>query len=282
MDSSEHMIGNEPDRHGFNYYTKLMQDAAHSRMRLANDLHGALAGNQFVIHYQPIVELASGAIHRAEALIRWHHPTRGLISPAEFIPIAEDTGLIIDIGDWVFHQAAQQAGLWRTTRHADFQISVNKSPVQIHAVLKGQTPWIDYLQTLGLPGQSVVVEITEGLLLDAGSAVSDHLLALRDAGVQVALDDFCTGYSALSYLQKFHIDYLKIDQSFIHNLAPASGDMALCEAIIVIAHKLGMQVIAEGVETAQQRDLLAAAGCDYAQGYLFSRPVPAEEFEKLP
>jgi len=141
--------------------------------------------------------------------------------------------------------------------------------------------WLDHLQQLGLPGQSITVEITEGLLLDTSAAVANKLLAFRDAGMQVSLDDFGTGYSALSYLKKFDIDYLKIDQSFVRNLAPGSDDMALCEAIIVMAHKLGMQVIAEGIETKEQRDLLTAAGCDYGQGYLYSRPVPAEEFEKL-
>ena len=141
--------------------------------------------------------------------------------------------------------------------------------------------WATYLKKLGLSGQSIVVEITEGLLLDASTAITDQLLAFRDAGIQVSLDDFGTGYSSLSYLKKFDIDYLKIDQSFVRNMTHGSNDTALCEAIIVMAHKLGLKVIAEGVETAQQRDLLTAAGCDYAQGYLFSKAVPAEEFEAL-
>jgi len=171
--------------------------------------------------------------------------------------------------------------LWRASLHPEFQISVNKSPVQFHNEKQSHQEWYDLLRQLGLPGQSIVVEITEGLLLDAGTLVTDRLLEFRDAGIQVSLDDFGTGYSALAYLKKFDIDYLKIDQSFTHNLAPGSDDMALCEAIIVMAHKLGIQVIAEGVETEKQKNLLTAAGCDYAQGYLFSRPVPAEEFEKL-
>jgi EAL domain-containing protein (putative c-di-GMP-specific phosphodiesterase class I) len=137
------------------------------------------------------------------------------------------------------------------------------------------------MQELGLPGQSVVVEITEGLLMDAHASVTGQLLAFRDAGIRVSLDDFGTGYSSLSYLKKFHIDYLKIDQSFVHALESDSNDMALCEAIIVMAHKLGLKVIAEGVETEGQRNLLAAAGCDYGQGYLFSKPISSEEFETL-
>jgi EAL domain-containing protein (putative c-di-GMP-specific phosphodiesterase class I) len=258
-----------------------MQQATQARMRIANDLRQALAGNQFRLHYQPIVELATNAIHKAEALIRWQHPKHGQISPAEFIPIAEDIGLIVDIGEWVFREAARQVSLWRASNFAEFQISVNKSPAQFRDNAAGYSSWPEQLQQLGLPGSSLVVEITEGMLMDAGDAINRKLLAFRDAGIQVSLDDFGTGYSSLSYLKKFDIDYLKIDQSFIRNLAPGSDDMALCEAIIVMAHKLNMKVIAEGVETAEQRNLLLAAGCDYGQGYLFSKAVPAEAFEAL-
>ncbi|HEY3325725.1 MAG TPA: EAL domain-containing protein [Novimethylophilus sp.] len=268
-------------RNRFNYFTPAMQEAAQARMRLATDLRSALAESQFRIYYQPIVELATGVIHKAEALIRWQHPKLGLIGPAEFITIAEETGMILDIGDWVFHEAVDQVERWRASHHVGFQISVNKSPVQFHDENKSHADWFDHLQKLGLPGQSIVVEITEGLLLDASSVVTDKLLAFRDAGIQVSLDDFGTGYSSLSYLKKFDIDYLKIDQSFVRNLEPHSDDMALCEAIIVMAHKLGIQVIAEGIETVKQRALLTAAKCDYGQGYLFSRPLPADEFEKL-
>jgi diguanylate cyclase/phosphodiesterase with PAS/PAC sensor(s) len=140
---------------------------------------------------------------------------------------------------------------------------------------------LDRLEALSLSGQSVVIEITEGLLLDANSSVAEQLLSFRDAGIQVSLDDFGTGYSSLSYLKKFDIDYLKIDQSFVRNLAVGSDDMALCEAIIVMAHKLGIKVIAEGIETSSQRELLTAAGCDFGQGYLFAKPLPAQEFELL-
>ena len=267
-------------RNRYSYFTASLQQAAHARMRMVKDLRGALAGDQFRVYYQPIVELSTGVIHKAEALVRWQHPTRGLVDPAEFIPIAEDTGMIVDIGDWVFREAARQAANWRASHHAAFQISVNRSPVQFHSDSNIHA-WSDHLQKLGLPGQSIVVEITEGLLLDTNVAVTEQLLAFRDAGMQVSLDDFGTGYSALAYLKKFDIDYLKIDRSFIHNLSPGSNDMALCEAIIVMAHKLGLRVIAEGVKTIEQRDLLAAAGCDYGQGYLFSEPVPAEQFEAL-
>ncbi|TAK62869.1 EAL domain-containing protein [Methylobacter sp.] len=268
-------------RNCHHYFTISMQEAALTRMRLINDLRNALAECQFWLAYQPIVELTTGNIRKAEALIRWQHPTRGLISPAEFIPVAEATGMIIDIGEWIFREAAQQAVRWCTEHHDDFQISINKSPVQFQKEGNGHLVWFDYMRELGLSGQSIVVEITEGLLMDAGAMITGQLLAFRDAGIQISLDDFGTGYSSLSYLKKFDIDYLKIDQSFTRNLTPKASDLALCEAIIVMAHKLGIKVIAEGIETREQCDLLIAAGCDYGQGYLFSRPVPADEFKNL-
>jgi diguanylate cyclase (GGDEF)-like protein len=268
-------------RNRFSYFTHSLQEDAMNRMRLINDLRGALPGNQFRLHYQPIVELASGNIHKAEALIRWQHPERGLINPAEFITLAEESGMIIEIGDWVFREAARQVQRLRATHHPEFQISVNKSPVQFHNDERYFQNWLPYLQQLGLPGQSMKIEITEGLLLDATATVKDKLLDLRDAGIQVALDDFGTGYSSLSYLKKFDIDYIKIDRSFVNNLTATSDEMALCVAIIVMAHKLGLKVIAEGIETLAQRHLLAAAGCDYGQGHLFAPPLPSHEFETM-
>ena len=266
-------------RNRFSFFTPALQEAAQTRVRLTNDLRAGLAQHQFLLVYQPIIELGTGAIYKAEALIRWQHPTRGLISPAAFIPIAEASGLIIDIGNWVFMQAATQAKRWRASVHPNFQISINKSPAQFHHISAAHGAWLDHLKALGLPGAAIAVEITEGLLLDANSAVTVRLLELRDAGIQVSLDDFGTGYSSLSYLQKFEIDYIKIDQSFVRHLVAGSTDLALCKAIIVMAHELGMKVIAEGIETTGQRDLLVAAGCDFGQGYLFARPMPATDLE---
>ncbi len=266
-------------RNRFSFFTPALQEAAQTRVRLASDLRTALLEQQFHVVYQPIVELATGAIHKAEALIRWRHPVRGMVSPAAFIPIAESSGLIVEIGDWVFKQAAEQVRLWRQTLASDFQISVNKSPVQFHHSGASKTPWATQLTSMDMPGDSIVVEITEGLLLDTSTNVADTLLAMHAAGMGVSLDDFGTGYSSLSYLQKFDIDFVKIDQSFVRHLTDNSTDLALCRAIVVMAHALGMRVIAEGVETAQQRDLLAEAGCDYAQGYLYAQPMPAPEFE---
>ncbi len=268
-------------RNRCNYFTLAMQAAMQMRLSTTSYLRGALNKQQFVIFYQPIVELASGNVSKAEALIRWQHPKLGLVNPVDFISIAEETGMIIDIGNWVFREVAQQVVRWRDKLHPDFQISINKSPVQFHDESNKHVAWTDFLQKLGLPGRSIVVEITEGLLLNTGDYVTEQLLAFRDAGIQVSLDDFGTGYSSLSYLKKLDIDYIKIDKSFVINLTKGSDDMALCEAIIVMAHKLGLKVVAEGIETMEQCDLLSAAGCDYGQGYLFSRPVPAAEFERL-
>ena len=266
-------------RNRSSFFTPALQEAAQTRVRLTSDLRVGLAQAQFLMVYQPIIELQTGAIHKAEGLIRWQHPTRGLVSPAAFIPIAETSGLIIEIGDWVFHQVADQAKAWRGSLHPQFQISLNKSPAQFHHDGGPNSKWLAYLEAIGLPGAALAIEITEGLLLDASPGVSGKLLELRHAGMQVSLDDFGTGYSSLSYLQKFEIDYIKIDQSFVRHLVPGATDLALCKAIIVMAHELGMKVVAEGIETQQQRDLLVAAGCDYGQGYFFARPMSVSDFE---
>jgi len=275
-------VAKKKGRNRFSYFTQSLQDAAQTRLRLCNDLRGALAANQFRIHYQPIVELATERICKAEALLRWQHPERGLVSPMDFIPLAEETGLMNAIGNWVFKESARQAKRLSNQFQCDCQISVNMSPVQFRVGNQNfAKEWLQYLQELGLSGENFVVEITEGLLLNAESDVTNKLLALRDAGIQVAIDDFGTGYSSLSYLKKFDIDYLKIDQSFVRNIETDMNDIALSEAIIVMAHKLGLKVIAEGVETQGQKKILAEAGCDYAQGYLYSKPIPSEEFETL-
>jgi len=262
----------------FRFFTQSMQESAEARMLLTTDLRHALRHNQFELFYQPIVDLATGHIGKAEALIRWNHPHRGLVSPGVFIPIAEDSGAIHEIGDWVFHEAAREVSRLSSTKPG-FQISINKSPVQFAGDDDLHTRWIEHLNQLGLPGSSIVIEITEGLLMKNNPAITERLLKFRDAGIQVAIDDFGTGYSSLSYLKKFDIDFLKIDQSFTRNLTPLAPDLAVCEAIVVMAHKLGLKVIAEGVETQEQLDLLRQIGCDCGQGYLFARPMPMPVFE---
>ncbi|MEI6858265.1 MAG: EAL domain-containing protein [Shewanella sp.] len=264
----------------FHYFTASMQEDARYRMILIRDLRQAVNKKEFEVFYQPIIDLTTGEVHKAEALLRWHHPERGKVFPSEFISTAEDTGLIIEIGNWVFAQAAKQTALWREKFGVEIQISINKSPVQFRNEGDSFEDWLVQLRELNLSNNSICVEITEGLLLDANTGIAETLLAYRDAGIQVSLDDFGTGYSSLAYLNKFNMDYLKIDQSLTHNLGSETDNITLCEAIIVMAHKLGIAVIAEGVETEYQRDILTKAGCDYAQGYLFSKPIPAADFEK--
>ncbi|RJG25895.1 putative bifunctional diguanylate cyclase/phosphodiesterase [Massilia cavernae] len=268
-------------RNRFSYFTPDLQEAAQARQNMGADLRRAITAGQFEILYQPIVSLHTGAVHKAEALLRWHHPTRGLLGPAEFIPFAESNGMIVDIGDWVFREAARQAHAWQASIDPSFQVNVNKSPVQFRRDADMYDGWLTYLEQLGLPRQSIVIEITESVLMQGAEQVLARLQQYRAMGLQVALDDFGTGYSSLSHLKKFDIDYVKIDQSFVSQLETDDGDLALCEAIIAMAHKLGLKVVAEGVETPGQRQLLAEAGCDYAQGYVFAHPLPAGEFEEM-
>lgn len=265
-------------RNRYSFFTPALEEAAQNRLRLAADLRTALRSHEFEVVYQPIVHLASGAVEKAEALLRWQHPQRGSVSPAQFIGIAESTGMIIEIGEWVFHQAAAQVARWRERYTAQFQISVNKSPVQFHN-RGGHVSWAKQLQAMGLPGKSVAVEITEGVLLENSPAIALKLAALRAGGCAISLDDFGTGYSSLTYLQRFAIDVIKIDQSFVRNLGVHPTDLALCRAMIVMAHELGLTVVAEGVETEAQRDLLVSIGCDYGQGYWFAKPMRAHAFE---
>ncbi len=263
-------------RNCWSCFTSNMRAATEIRSKIAYELRNALRDHQLYLMYQPIIELATGNVHKAEALIRWQHPEQGTIYPAEFIAIAEETNLITEIGDWVFKQAANQVAQWQANFDTEFQISVNKSPKQFISKI---SDWVNHLNELELNGRSIIVEITENLLLDIHELVVQQLLNFRDAGVQVAIDDFGTGYSSLSYLKKFDIDYLKIDRSFISNLDSESNDSILCEAIITMAHRLDMKVIAEGVETDSQKQLLIAMGCDYGQGYFFSKPLTADKFE---
>ena len=266
-------------RNRYCYFAPAMQEAMQRRMRLIDDLRKALREQQFKLYYQPVVSLQTGSLVKAEALLRWMHPERGLVCPGDFITLAEETGLIIEIGDWVFHEAVSQLAHWLPLYGPDFQISLNKSPAQFCNESHCRDQWAAHLHRQGLSGRNIVVEITESMLMDSQDAVLDILLEFKNAGIQVAIDDFGTGYSSLAYLKKFDIDYLKIDQSFTRNLAPASDSLALCEAIVGMAHRLGLQVIAEGVETPEQHQLLVQIGCDFGQGYLFSKPLPPDEFE---
>jgi len=268
-------------RNRFKFYTSELQERAQRKRQMIADLHAAVNQSQFEVYYQPIVTLLDDSMFRAEALLRWHHPQAGMLSPAVFIPIAEETGLINDIGNWVFYQASQQVTLWRKQFDNDFQISINTSQLQWIEEAGGMNQWFTHLVEQGIDGTALSVEVTEDLLMDANDRITNRLLEFRDANIQVAIDDFGTGYSSLSYLKHFDIDYIKIDQSFVRNLNQEQSDLALCEAMIVMAHKLGIQVIAEGVETKSQDRILREIGCDYGQGYLYSRPISALDFTAL-
>ena len=263
----------------FSYFTRSMDESAHLRLRLTSELRNALSRGQLEVHYQPVIDFRTGEIAKAEALLRWRHPHMGTVEPSRFIPLAEESGMITEIGNWVFREAAKCSRRWSEDMAAPFQIAVNKSPLQFMSH-SGES-WLAYLERMKLPGAAISVEITESMLLHAADNVAATLLRYRDAGIQVAIDDFGTGYSSMSYLKKFDIDYLKIDQSFVRDITTDPTNQAISESIIAMAHKLGLKVIAEGVETTEQRDLLSAVGCDYGQGYLFSQAVPADEFEQL-
>lgn len=254
-----------------------MQRDVQERRELLNDLQAAVRENQFQLMYQPVVDMRTGRTLKAEALLRWRHPVRGTVGPMDFIPLAEDSGLIVPLGDWVFRTACRQLLQWRRDLHADFVVSINVSPAQFRDSGLDPAIWIAELEALGLPGEALTVEITEQVLMEAGQGANASLLRFRDAGIQVALDDFGTGYSSLAYLQRFHVDFLKIDQCFVGTLNPESSDRILCQAMIAMAHQLGLKVIAEGIETDEQHRILEAMGCDYGQGYRYARPLTADE-----
>lgn len=266
-------------RNRFCYFTASMQQEAHEKMLLIHDLRQAIVKNELHVYYQPILELSSGRIIKAEALLRWKHPLRGMINPAVFIPLAEECGLIVEIGEMVFKRSIALIDQWRQEYGSIIQISVNVSPIQFKYMNNGH--WFDHLNRMGLPGNCINVEITEGLLLKDSAIVQEYLLGFRNNGIEVSIDDFGTGFSSLSYLKKFDIDYLKIDRSFINQLMDNATDRALVEAIIVMAHKLDIKTIAEGVETKEQQDLLIYFGCDYVQGFLYSTPIAQQAFELL-
>jgi len=265
----------------YTYFTQSLQLGSLLRIKMYAELHKAITNNEFQMYYQPIINLTNDKIHKAEALIRWQHPEKGFLNPGSFIQFAEETGIICDIGIWIFENAFKQLNNWQSIVSDDFQLSINMSPLQLKTNDKKYELWMDKVNTSYLSGKNIVIEITEGLLIKDDPIVLKKLIRFRDAGIQVAIDDFGTGYSSLSYIKEFDIDYLKIDQSFVCNLEANSIEESLCQAIVVMAHKLDLKVIAEGIETQQQLELLKAMGCDYGQGYLFSKPLPANKFEQL-
>jgi EAL domain-containing protein (putative c-di-GMP-specific phosphodiesterase class I) len=239
-------------------------------------LRKALGANEFEVYYQPLVTLETGVICGFEALLRWHHPLRGMVAPAEFIPLAEETGLIVPIGEWVLRQACAEAAAWPD----DLKVAVNLSPVQFK---KGNLPQLVLatLASTGLPAARLELEITESIFLANSETNLATLRRLRALGVGISMDDFGTGYSGLSYLRAFPFDKIKIDRSFISELGESTDCMAIIKAITNLGSSLGIPTLAEGAETEKQFAQLREAGCTEMQGYSFSRPVPAREIAGL-
>ncbi|WP_343590764.1 EAL domain-containing protein [Paracidovorax wautersii] len=262
------------------FFDEGLTAAARERLALEARLRLAMAEGHLQMHYQPQVDIASGRIVGAEALVRWTDPVEGPIAPTRFIPVAESTGLIGPLGDWVTAEVCRQGRIWLDAGLLSATLALNLSPRQFHlsdlvAGLAGA------LHASGFPARQLELEITEGALAERPEEARQVLLRLRELGVRLAVDDFGTGYSSLAHLKRFPIDVLKIDRSFIRDLPQNTDDMAICTAIIAMGHSLGLSVLAEGVETEEQRAFLHARGCDSFQGYLCSRPLPAEEFTEL-
>ncbi|WP_441002187.1 bifunctional diguanylate cyclase/phosphodiesterase [Pseudocolwellia agarivorans] len=267
-------------RNTYHYFTKSMRNRAVARMQLIQDLRNAISREEFFVVYQPIINLQTNVAYKAEALVRWQHPTRGLVSPFDFIALAEETGLIIDISDFVFNKVLSDVKEWRNTIHPDFQVSINTSPIQYKKNTGNISAWMETLVSEEHSNDSVAFEITENLLMENKKGVADILQQVKESGIPISIDDFGTGYSSLSYLKNYETDFLKIDKSFVQKMSLDSKDLALCEAIVVMANKLNIKVIAEGIETKEQQDMLTNIGCDYGQGYYFSVPVKKLDFEE--
>jgi diguanylate cyclase (GGDEF)-like protein len=260
--------------------TKVARDdygrLAATQLRLRDAMRGAVERGEISVAYQPMVDLDSGRVIAYEALARWHHPELGEIAPAQFIPVAEATADIIAIGEWILEQSCTQLSRWRQSSEPNLGLSVNLAPLQLEQ--PNLTEIVsDILRRTGIPGEALTLEITEGVLLESASIQHDNLQGLRRLGIRIALDDFGTGYSALAYLKRFPIDIIKIDRSFISGMEEQRYDTALIQAILAMAKGMDLDLVAEGIETAGQRQLLRLLGCHYGQGFLFARPAPADE-----
>lgn len=262
------------------FFTNDMHTVAVKRLSLENKLRLALERDEFILHYQPKINTQSGKLFGAEALVRWQHPTLGLIPPNDFIPIAEDTGLIMPLGEWVLRTACRQSVAWQRAGLPDLNVSVNLSLRQFQ-----QTNLVEMInQTLfetGLDPKYLELELTESSIMNDTEQAIETLNQLKLLGIKISLDDFGTGYSCLSYLKTLPIDVLKIDRAFVRNITTDSKDVAIVKTIVTLARNLELETIVEGVETEEQKAVLSGLGCDNFQGYLFSKPIPAQSFELL-
>jgi diguanylate cyclase (GGDEF)-like protein len=270
----------EGGRQSFQFFKPAMNARAVERQAIEEGLRRAIERREFALHYQPKVDLMTGAITGAEALLRWTHPTRGLISPTHFIPVAEDCGLILPIGAWVVHEACTQARAWKDAGLPAITVAVNVSAIQFRYE-SFLSELIAVLRKTSLDPRSLELELTESVLMKQTASAATILKTLRASGIRIAIDDFGTGYSSLSYLRKFPVDAVKIDQSFVRQISTDGDDTTIVKAVIGMARGLKLRVIAEGVETLEELAFLRAYQCDEAQGYYFSRPLPAQRFATL-
>ena len=263
-------------RNNFQFFDARMNDAALERLKIEHSLRQALAREEFCVHYQPIIEIASGQVSAFEALVRWEHPEMGMVPPGNFIGIAEETGLIQPIGEWVFWTACRQLAEFNTAGFRGLKMCINISAMQLR---NGNLPILarGAIEAFGLEPETLVFEITESVAMQKPEETARILQQLSEMGVGLAIDDFGTGYSSLSYLRMFPIDHLKLDRSFVQEIGKGPGSSVICDATIGLAHNLGLKLVAEGVETQAQYDYLQQEGCDLIQGYLFSRPIPATD-----
>ncbi|WP_205231454.1 EAL domain-containing protein [Azospira oryzae] len=267
----------ESGRNAYQFFTAEMNVLAFERLVLENALRQAVERQEFVLHYQPQVDMGSGRVIGAEALVRWLHPELGMVPPARFIPVAEDSGLIGAIGDWVLYEACRQNRAWQEAGLPPIPVAVNLSAVQLRQSELHESV-AELLRRTGLESRYLELELTERTVMEDAEATVRCLRRLDEMGVMLSIDDFGTGYSSLSYLKRFPIDKLKIDQSFVRDIVADADDQAIAVAIISMGHSLRLRVIAEGVETAEQLEILHRHGCDEAQGFHFGRPMPADEF----
>ena len=272
-------------RDNYQFYSRAMNATALEKLSLESQLRKALERDELLLHFQPKLSATTGAVAGVEALIRWKHPELGMVPPSQFIPVAEETGLIVPIGDWVLETACRQNHAWQKAGYPPVHVAVNiASPHFRQGGLMDSVARA--LRETGLGPEWLELEVTESMLMQGVDAQGvdltlDTLFKLKDMGVRLAIDDFGTGYSSLAYLKRFPLDTLKIDRSFVKDLPRDAEDAAIAKAIIAMAHSLRLAVVAEGVETDQQLAFLRQHGCDLVQGFLFSRPVPAEEFAAL-
>src|SRR5574343_398242 len=274
----QEMVGTASSGSGFCYYEAAMESAISERMKMEADLRRALERDEITVFYQPVFKTRDGRVTGVEALVRWMHPERGVVSPAEFIPIAEETGIILPLGERVLRNACTQAKTWLDNGIPDLHVAINLSSKQLeqpdlrHIILSA-------LNESGLPATSLVLEITASVMMAHAAESIDLLRELRELGIHISIDDFGTGYSSLAYLKHLPANILKIDRSFIQDIPHDEDAVAIVKGITALAHSLRMTVVAEGVETTEQQETMAGLGCEFLQGYLYSRPLPAELIE---